>query len=175
MITFPGVKDFSHSFLWYERVHLKRFPPIPLCVRLYSKTSWSDLSMALNKCYQNRSFQRGLLRNEYSICYHEFPHIFKPSATAFSHHYLNLVLSVDLSAKWHFKPIQWFVFNHRPPREENIPLYIPCTWCKNCYEWETDVTDERRRRMWGMPTHPPAPLTACVDFPLITRRLHGKV
>ena len=51
-----------------------------------------------------------------------------------------------------------FCFAHRPPREENITLDRPCTWWKNCYESETDVTDERSRRMWGMPPHPPAPL-----------------
>ena len=65
-------------------------------------------------------------------------------------------------------------WTHRPKREANITLYSPCTWCKNCYELETDVTDDRRSRMWGMPTHPPAPLPACVDLPLIRRRLHGK-
>ena len=49
-----------------------------------------------------------------------------------------------------------------------VTLYRPRIWCKNCYELETNVRDERRSRMWGMPTHQPAPLPACVDLPLIT-------
>ena len=43
----------------------------------------------------------------------------------------------------------WISPKHRPPREKNITLYRPCTWCKICYCSKSCVKDDRGRRLRG--------------------------